>query len=244
MDESYLEWLSSIPGSNPYRARRIAERVPTYDSLRSATRAELASIEGLIPEAIDALLRLLGNPAGEDSSHLFLCLNCGSFVGTAATVCASCGVEFDGSAESGLTEDLDPFLKEEEAPSRICQTCRASMGRDATSCTICGTSVAEASVVPPTGKGIGKDFLARWQRMAPPGSPLSEVDRLHEELDHYDRLLEADSTLERVWPNRAKVLEKLRRRQEAAESLGKAAELNRAREDQYRLEIQNILRTT
>jgi len=288
MDESYLEWLSSIPGSDPERARRIAGRFPTYDQLRSATRAELASIEGLTPAAIDDLLRLLGNPTADESSHLFLCPKCGSFVGTGSTTCAFCGVEFEGASESNLSEDLDTFLREEEAPSRICQTCGASMGKgatacpvcgrqygptelallpglaapfdetapfcarcggyffaDETECAICGTSVvAETARATPGGKGVGKDFLTRWQRMSPPDAPASEADRLLEELDHYDRLLEVDATLERAWVNRAKILEKLNRHREAAESLVKAADLNPAREDQYRLEVQNVLRAT
>lgn len=286
MDESYLEWLSSIPGSDPERARRIAERFPTYDRLRAATREELASVEGLTSAAIDDLLRLLGHPTDADTNQLFLCPNCGSFAGPGSTACAFCGVEFQGSAESDLSSDLETFLKEEEAPSRICHTCGASMGKDATACpvcgrqytseelallpgfvealdetapfcprcggylfsdesecAICGTSVVEASPGTPLGKGVGKDFLTRWQRVAVPDAPTSEAERLQEELGHYDRLLEADATLERAWANRAKLLEKLGRPEEAAESFAKAADLNPAREDHYRLEVQNLLRT-
>src|SRR5438034_8768941 len=80
MDESYLEWLSSIPGSDAERARRIAERFPTYESLRGAPREELLAIEGLSPSFVDSLLGLLGNPSDRDAAeHLFLCPECGSF---------------------------------------------------------------------------------------------------------------------------------------------------------------------
>src|SRR5213079_3434548 len=92
MDESYLEWLSSIPGSDAERARRIAERFPTYESLRSAPREELLAIEGLSPSFVDSLLGLLGNPSDRDAAeHLFLCPECGSFAGSGATKCAFCG---------------------------------------------------------------------------------------------------------------------------------------------------------
>src|SRR6267143_971902 len=287
MDESYLEWLSSIPGSDAERARRIAERFSTYDQLRAATREQLASVEGLTPSFVEDLLALLGgSPSREATSHLFLCPECGSFAGTGTTACPFCGVQFDGSTESGLAAELDDFLQE-DVSTRICQTCGAAMDKDATACSvcgrpyspaelallpglqplldeaapfcsrcgaylfadetecaICGTSVSATPEVVPGGKGVVKDFLSRWQRMAPPGTATSEADRLAEELEHYDRLLEANPSLERAWANRAKVLDKLGRTKEAAESLSKAAELNPAREDRYRLEVQNILRST
>src|SRR5688572_18051018 len=284
MDESYLEWLSSIPGSSPERARRIAERFPTYEGLRSATREELASIEGLEAAEIDALLGLLGRSPGEDSDHLFLCPKCGSFVGTSAGTCPFCEVEFVRSSESALSQDLERFIDEEDRPSRLCHTCGASMDKDAASCPICGreytraelavlpgaempfddtaplcsrcgaylfadesecaiceTAPSERPEVAPVGKGVVKDFLTRWQRISEPVAAVSEADRLLEELDHFDRLVEVDPTLERAWANRAKVLDKLGRQPEAVESRAKAAELNAAREGRYRLEVQNLL---
>src|SRR5438309_2842815 len=130
MDESYLEWLSSIPGSDAERARRIAERFPTYENLRAAPREELLAIEGLSPSFVDSLLGLLGTPADRDAAeHLFLCPECGSFAGPGATRCAFCGVEFESSKESELAGQLSDFLEEEDA-SRICQTCGATMGAE------------------------------------------------------------------------------------------------------------------
>ena len=286
MDESYLEWLISIPGSDAERARKIAERFPTYDALRLATREELASVDGLTTEFVQALLGLLGGSAqGEGADHLFLCPECGSFVGTATTTCPFCGVEFGGSTESHLAAAFDEFLQE-DGPGRICVSCGAGIGREETACPICGRQYAptELALLPgiepnldesapfcsrcgaylssagsecaicgssgisapdaaPAPKGVVKDFLTRWQRIAPAAPVASEADRLAEELVHFDRLLEANPTLERAWANRAKVLEKLGRTKEAAESLAKAAELNPAKEDQYRLEVQNILKT-
>src|SRR5205823_1075978 len=107
----------------------------------------------------------------------------------------------------------------------------------------CGTLVSGVPEPVLGTKGVVKDFLSRWQRVAVPGPVASEADRLAEELEHYDRLLEANPNLERAWSNRAKVLDKLGRTKEAAESLAKAAELNPAREEQYRLDVQNILRS-
>src|SRR5213594_1029275 len=290
MDESYLEWLIGLPGFGEDKARRVAERFPSFEHLRAATREELSSVEALTSADLETLLGLLSDGTGRDASgQLFLCPECGSFAGSAAKSCPFCGVEFDGSADSGLSDQIDDFVAEEDAPARICLTCGAGMGNEAmtcgvcgrqytpkelallpgfqpsldesspfcprcggylfseeTECAICGTAVASAKSAPPTAnaKGVVKDFLTRWQRMAPAVSALSEADRLQEELEHYDRLIDADSRLERAWVNRARILEKLGRSAEAADSLAKAADLNPAKDEEYRLEVQNILRST
>src|SRR2546426_2000670 len=153
MDESYLEWLSSIPGSDAERARRIAERFGTYDQLRAATREQLASVDGLTPSFVDALLALLGGSSSrEDAEHLFLCPECGSFVGTGTTACPFCGVQFEGSAGAGLEAELDDFLRE-DVPTRICQACGATIDKDATACAVCGRpySPAELALLPTLG---------------------------------------------------------------------------------------------
>src|SRR5881296_2269031 len=290
MDESYLEWLIGLPGFGEAKARRVAERFPSLEQLRAATREELTSVPGVTSADLETLLGLLSDGSERDASgELFLCPECGSFVGTAAKSCPFCGVEFDASVDSGLSEQIDDFVAEEDAPARICLTCGAGMGIDAmkcgmcgrqytpeelallpgfqpaldesspfcprcggylfsdeTECAICGTAVTSPKPTAPTAnaKGVVKDFLTRWQRMAQAVPALSEADRLQEELEHYDRLIEADGTLERAWVNRARILEKLGRPAEAADSLSKAADLNPTKDDEYRLEVQNILRST
>src|SRR5207244_10940229 len=102
MDESYLEWLSSIPGSDAERARRIAERFPTCENLRAAPRAELLAIEGLSPSFVDALLGLRGTPADRDAAeHLFLSPECGSLAGPGGTRRGSSAGGREGSKDAG-----------------------------------------------------------------------------------------------------------------------------------------------
>ena len=114
MDATYLEWLSSLPGWTPDKARRVAHRYPSFERLRAATREELASVEGLTPADADVLLDIIHGSAGRDAdSHLFLCTACGSFVGVGAKACPSCGVEFDGVEEDELPKEFGAFLQEE-----------------------------------------------------------------------------------------------------------------------------------
>src|SRR5213593_1878189 len=163
-------------------------------------------------------------------------------MGNEAMTCGVCGRQYTPE-ELALLPGFQPSLDES---SPFCPRCGGYLFSDETECAICGTAVASAKPAPPTAnaKGVVKDFLTRWQRMAPAVSALSEADRLQEELEHYDRLLDADSTLERAWVNRSKILEKLGRSAEATDSLAKAADLNPAKDEEYRLEVQNILRST
>src|SRR2546427_10719481 len=138
MDESYLEWLIGLPGFGEAKARRVAERFPSFEQLRAATREELTSVPGVTSADLETLLGLLSDGSERDASgELFLCPECGSFVGTAAKSCPFCGVEFDASVDSGLSEQIDDFVAEEDAPARICLTCGAGMGTDAMKCGMC-----------------------------------------------------------------------------------------------------------
>ena len=287
MDESYLEWLRVLPGFSEEKARKVAERFPTFEHLRAATPEELASVEGLSPHDLEALHRFARDPRGRDANgHLFLCPECGSFAGPASTECPFCGVSFEEVEEPAAVQEIDAFLREEDEPARLCTTCGASMPRGATQCDVCGRTYTpqEAAVLPGmagpaedetrlcphcgayvapgasecvicglnrgkvpaatknghNGHGLAEGFLSRWQRVAESG-PVPEMERLREELEQYEKLLEADPALERVWAKRGRVLAKMGRAVEAAESLAKAAELDPVRDEQYRLEVLDIL---
>lgn len=288
MDESYLEWLRVLPGFSAEKARTVARRFPTFEHLRAATPEELASVEGLTPQDLEALHQLVHDPRGRDADgHLFLCPECGSFAGPASTECPFCGVSFEEAHEEASVQEIDSFLKDEQTPPLLCAGCGAVMARDARRCDICGREYTprEAAALPGfasrledvtrfcphcgayqgdgvsecaicgfdrakvpepttnghTGKGLAEGFLSRWQRVAETPAA-AETDRLIEELEQYDKLLETDPSLEKVWAKRGRVLAKMGRAAEAAESLAKAAELDPGRDEAYRLEVLDLLK--
>src|SRR5437870_13839733 len=103
MDESYLEWLIGLPGFGEAKARRIAERFPSFERLQAATHDELSAVEGVTSADIEALRGLVSDGSGQYASgQLFLCPHCGSFAGPAAKSCAFCGVDCEAGAISGV----------------------------------------------------------------------------------------------------------------------------------------------
>src|SRR3989454_1898332 len=147
MDESYLEWLIGLPGFGEEKALRVAERFPSFEQLRAATREQLSEVEGVTSADIETLLGLLSGGSGRDASgQLFLCPQCGSFAGSAAKSCPFCGVEFEASAGSGLSDQIEDFVAEEDAPARMCLTCGAGMGHKATTCDVCGRSYSPEEI--------------------------------------------------------------------------------------------------
>ncbi len=288
MDESYLEWLRVLPGFSTEKARKVAERFPTFEHLRAAMPEELASVEGLTAYDLEALHRLVRDPRGRDADgHLFLCPECGSFAGPASTECPFCGVSFDEAEQDASVEEIDAFLKDEADPALLCTGCGAVMARGSTRCDVCGRTYTpqEAAILPGVapelespsrfcphcgaylsaevpecsvcgfdrlkapdvavnghnGKGLAEGFLSRWQRVAETPA-CTEMDRLGEELLQYEKILEADPALEKVWAKRGRVLARMGRAIEAAESLSKAAELEPAKDEEYRLEVLDILK--
>ncbi len=288
MDESYLEWLRVLPGFSAEKARKVAERFPTFEHLRAASPEELASVEGLTPQDLESLHHLLRDPRGRDADgHLFLCPECGSFAGPASEECPFCGVSFEEAEQEASVQEIDAFLKDEADPALLCAGCGAVMERGSTRCEICGRTYTprEAAVLPGVsaeleapsrfcphcgayladgvsecgicgfdrlatpelvgnghnGKGLAEGFLSRWQRVAE--TPAStEMDRMGEELEQFEKILEADPALEKVWAKRGRVLAKMGRAIEASESLSKAAELEPTKDEEYRLEVLDILK--
>ncbi|MGQ0797211.1 MAG: helix-hairpin-helix domain-containing protein [Methanobacteriota archaeon] len=286
-DRAYVEWLDGLPGLGPQKARSILERFPTFEHLRAATRDEVAAIDGLAPEDLDALGTLLGQTAGKDASgRPFLCPECGSFTGSSRTECSVCGAELSETSLAGAfaappsegSPDRLPLLclhcgafmspkqarcgmcgrertpgeialipgvdAPEEASLPFCAHCGAYLYAESEECIICGRTVADVTAPAANGqpKGVGRGFLTRWRRITEEGATSGE-ERLREQLEHYDRLLEADPTLERAWVRRARILTDLGLPRAAAESLARAAELNPSKDDEYRLEVLDLLKS-
>src|SRR5439155_1683002 len=154
--------------------------------------------------------------------------------------CPVCGRQYS-PAELALLPTLAPIL-DESGP--FCSRCGAYLFSDEPECAICGTSVTATPEVVTGGKGVVKDFLSRWQRMAPPSaatSPPKVVDiHLVEALNHYEPLLRADPTLVVAWKTKVELLERLGRPEDARASLAEADRLEKVGERSIRAAVTRL----
>ena len=191
---------------------------------------EEGSEEVRVPEDLKAFLEEEDHP-----SHL--CSTCGAAMAVGADRCEVCGRSYTRE-EAALLPGIDAFVEETSA---FCPRCGAYLAAESSECAICGRR-PEAEAEPTNGhKGIGRGFLSRWQRVAE-SVEVSESDRLHEELDNLGRILDADPSLERAWAKKGRILGGLGRAEEAIAAFSKAADLNPTKEEEYRLDVLNLLR--
>ncbi|TLZ50721.1 MAG: DUF11 domain-containing protein [Methanobacteriota archaeon] len=196
-----------------------------------APAAEAEEVAELPPEAIS------GQPS------LFVCTNCGAFLRAEDTKCPSCGVEF----EEGEVAEATLADKEEELGFfPICPNCGALVPSTAKKCAICGHRMGEPvaakpAEVAPEEAGITRDFLERWRRVSGEKA-LTPEQKLLQEMEQYDSILASDPSVERAWIKKIGILLRLGRVREAVESYEKLADLNPAKDDDYRLQVLSILR--
>ena len=299
MDESYLSWLRLIPGVTQDLAKRIAARYPDPELLRGAGPVDLAKVPGVTVELATRVLELIRTAANSDAAwykdepSLYLCPECGSFVGKGSSACPFCGVVFDEEETPSETLEVEDLLQARNGEAKICTRCGAFLGPGEARCAMCGTEypaekraelpAVDVTPVPeadlylcphcgaflgagadaclicgkPVGreekipglarapKGVSKDFLTRWQKAAEeeqpaPPEPL-RVRTLEDELLEYDRLLEADPSMDRAWVRKGRILIELGRAAEAVDCFDRAARLDPAKEEEYKLEVLNAL---
>ncbi len=146
MDESYVAWLRLIPGVTPDLARRIAERYPDPELLKGTEPKDLAAIPGVTEDLAARVLELVRTAARSDEGwykdrpSLYLCPECGSFVGKGSTACPFCGVVFEeGEAAEEAPAPVEELLRADRGEAKICTSCGAFIGPGETACAMCGT---------------------------------------------------------------------------------------------------------
>jgi len=144
MDESYLSWLRLIPGVTPDLAKRIAERYPDPELLRGAGPEDLARVPGVTVELAARVLELIRTAANSDAAwykdepSLYLCPECGSFVGKGSSACPFCGVVFDEEETPSEAPEVEDLLQARNGEAKICTRCGAFLGPGEARCAMCG----------------------------------------------------------------------------------------------------------
>ncbi len=225
MEESFISLLSEISGVGKKRAKRLIEKgFSSVDSILSADVEDIATVAGVGWE-LAARIKGFFEEKFLQENLPFVCPVCGSSVETDDTRCSSCGTvlparkELEMESLDSLLEELekDIPLDEEEVPEDV------------------GEEEGEPKI-------LARDFLERWKRIQE-GEELPRAQKIEEQISHYGRLLDVDPTLERAWLKKAELLVELGRYDEAIECYDRASELNPEMEEQYKLEVLNVLRS-
>ncbi len=171
-----------------------------------------------------------------DTSRLYMCPACGRFIGMDVRECPHCGVTFEEEPER--VEDLERLLSElEEELSELDEDIKSPLDELEEYL----REEEPSEIEPEEEKAIAKDFLKRWKRVSEEEGEMG-TRRLEEELRHYESLLDADPTLERAWEKKAMLLVELGRFEDAIECYDKLTELNPDKEEDYKLEVLNLVK--
>jgi uncharacterized repeat protein (TIGR01451 family) len=225
MEESFTSLLSRISGVGEKLAKRLIEEgFSSVDSILSADVEDIAMVAGVGRE-LAARIKVFVEEQFLQENIPFICPVCGSSVETDDTRCSYCGTVLPARKELEM-ESLDSLLEELEKDIPLDE---GEVPEDI------GEEEGEPRI-------LGRDFLERWKRIQE-GEELPRAQKIEEQISHYDRLLEVDPTLERAWLKKAELLVELGRYDEAIECYDRASELNPEMEEQYKLEVLNVLRS-
>jgi len=195
------------------------------------------------------------DPREENFSKIYLCPVCGAFLSEGERKCPSCGITLKKSEMKKFEGGEERFWKQQDPTIFFCDRCGAFLSKNARSCEVCGRQVRRGIPAEKTeeeqkprarsrerrGLGVSKDFLKRWEKIR--DIEKIPLDReLEEKLDYFNKLLEANPSLEKIWLKKAKVLEELGRVEEAIACYDQAAKINPEKEREYKIEVLNILR--
>jgi uncharacterized repeat protein (TIGR01451 family) len=167
VDESYRSWLAMIPGVGQRKATALAERFPTLEALRAATREDIEGIEGFGP-VLARRVKEFAERSGDRPDYwyrkeasLYLCPSCGKLIAQAVANCPFCGTELEGEQtvapeveipeleDTPRTDVLQPLGQS----LNLCPGCGAFVGKDLAVCPSCGTALA-GEVLAEEGEGV------------------------------------------------------------------------------------------
>ena len=171
----------------------------------------------------------------EETPELFICPACGRFIGKDVRTCPHCSASFDEEPER--EEDLEKLMSELEKQLEELDEDIKTPLEDLDEY----LKEEPLEIEPEEKKAITKDFLKRWQRVSEEEEQ-EGTRRFEEELRHYDSLLDADPTLQRAWEKKAVILVELGRFEEAIECYDMLTELDPDREEEYKLEVLNLVK--
>jgi len=262
-EDSLFQWLSLVPGLGRAKIKKLIEAgFSTLELLQKAKLKEVADVEGIGPllaarikefvEKVEPVEELKPKRVEKEPSIL-LCSHCGALITEKMKRCEICGAQLTEEGEKWEEEAVDGFWYREKPSLYICTNCGAIVSEKTEKCGICGAELKEIEEDievekekikrPPSmprikrRKGVTKDFLRRWERVKE-----VKIEEFDKELKRCDELLKAHPEDVATLKKKAYLLVQLGMYNEALKTLEEAQRIKPVEEEEYKLEVLNILR--
>ncbi len=143
-DLTILNALQQISGVGKSRAKKIVKSgMSDIKKLEEADIESFLSVEGIGKNTAEDILTTLEESKKEDGS-LYLCGECGAFVGADSNKCSNCGMvmeeeeeeEEEFSGESMIEEEI--IEEEDKGSLYLCSNCGSFISSEASECPYCG----------------------------------------------------------------------------------------------------------
>ncbi len=141
-----LQALQQISGVGSSRAKNIVDAgYSDVDDLHDINIESITSIKGIGESVASDIVRTIEET--KEKGGLYLCDECGAFVGEESEYCSNCGavmVEVDEEAEPELEdieEEIDDDHDKQDSSLYLCSNCGSFVSADSDVCKYCGASM-------------------------------------------------------------------------------------------------------
>lgn len=146
-DRSILKALQQISGVGQQRAKKIMESgISTVEDLGKADLNSFLRVDGIGEATAREIVETI-EESKKDDGGLYLCCECGAFVGEDSKSCPNCGAIMEEEEEEDEEEELEyqeeVIPTEDESSLYLCSNCGSFVSDELSNCTFCGSIIQQ-----------------------------------------------------------------------------------------------------
>ncbi len=151
-DKSILKALQHISGVGSYKAKKIVDSgITSLDELENADLNSFLKVEGIGESTAKEIMEAIEG-SKKDEGGLYLCGECGAFVGKMASTCYNCGTKMDDDFDDEVEDEIDEEeyveekpenLDEEEGSLYLCGNCGSFISDNNIRCPYCNAAIED-----------------------------------------------------------------------------------------------------
>ncbi len=168
-DKSILQALQHIQGVGSHKAKRIVDSgITSLDKLESADLESFLRVDGIGESTAKDIMEAIEG-SKKDEGGLYLCGECGAFVGKSASTCYNCGTKMEDEEDEDTGEDaeieefIDDEIKEtdEEGSLYLCGNCGSFISDNNITCPYCNAALEDDVDFDDTNDLIDESLIER-----------------------------------------------------------------------------------